>query len=70
MKEKKIKKVVVFYEDGTFQEIAGTIPQPMFSPYQIPTTPYKMNQKNPWDPPYVFTSSKTTSPIYKDPVHD
>ena len=70
MKEKKIKKVVVFYEDGTFQEIAGTIPQPMFSPYQIPTTPHKINQDHPWAPPYTVTCSGSTTKIYADPAHD
>lgn len=71
MKTKKIKSIVVYYDDGTYEEVQSAVPPGMFPPYQSPVAPYKIgDQPNWWDPPYRVTCSSSTSTVYLDPIHD
>jgi hypothetical protein len=55
---KKITKVIVYFDDGTFEEMKS---QPSVVPhYTWPQyKPYVTPQVDPWSPPYVVTSGNT-----------
>jgi len=56
MMTKKISRVIVFYEDGSFEEVKTSSPQPAY----IPATPKS------WEGPffYTVTTKDTTSNQY------
>ena len=77
MKMKKISKVIVYYEDGTYEEVANKIfngegdkDKKTFEtspvnpiPYYSPST--SPTVKNPWDPPFTVTCNATEVPAFK-----
>ena len=70
---KKINRVIVYYDDGTYEEISHSVPHvqseknqkyvetsPVTPYYPMPYVLHRMNPlKNPWDPPFTVTCGST-----------
>ena len=54
---KKITKVIVYYDDGTFEEVMSNKNTLPVTPI-IPQSPYSPNSP-PWTPPFTVTSKNT-----------
>jgi len=75
MKTKRINRITVYYDDGTYEEINNNVPGQQGDPdkkivetgplRQTPWYPFYMptTDKAPWDPPFTVTCSTGSVPL-------
>lgn len=64
MKNKKISKIVVYYDDGTYEEISHPLPSESIPPYQAPAYPAPVIPTYPICPAPTIPEWQKWSPSY------